>query len=114
MNISYSEFAESEARFRELAFHIAYNGPYALVKDCTLRFAYALQHSIQPIQNRQVLRAWWAWSRGRTISATLKSGKPIPAILKPIVQAYVNGVAKREGIDEATEDFRNEQLLECA
>lgn len=90
------EVQKAEARFRQMAFSIAYNHIFGTVANLTARFVYAIAYSARPIKDKSLFRAWWQWTRGKSIKKLLSEGSQPPPELRPMVESYLEAVKKRE------------------
>ena len=89
------QHANAEAQFRAMAFRIVYDGVYANVADLATRFACAITYSARAIEDPQICRKWWSWTRGRSIRGLLRAGHEPPAELRPFVESYLHAIENR-------------------
>jgi hypothetical protein len=87
--------SRAEANFRAMTFRIVYNHVFANVSNLTARFAYALAYTARDMKNRELVDAWWQWTRGRGMKGLLESGHHPPPELQPFVESYLRAIGER-------------------
>lgn len=94
------DMRRAEADLRHIAFQVAFHTLYAGVIDHTLRFGRSLAYSaLSPIRDKGLLDDWWTWTRGMSIHLALRSRRPIPASIAPIIDAWRESVEARREFD---------------